>query len=84
MGELAGNKISSMQVQVNPTFYQSFGGLNFIEEDIKDIDFGSLVEETLRSRSLLAQYSHDDLLKNIFYSKLIGGDVLDDLTVLIT
>lgn len=71
-----------MQVQVNPTFFQSFGGINFIEEDIKKIDFDSLVTETLGSRSLLAQYSYGDLLKNIFYSKLIGGDVLDDLNVL--
>lgn len=71
-----------MQVQVNPTFYQSFGGINFIEEDIKRINFNSLVSETLGSRSLLAQYSYGDLLKNIFYSKLIGGDVLDDLNVL--
>lgn len=71
-----------MQVQINPTFYQSFGGLNFIEEDIKRINFDSLVEETIGSRSLLAQYSYGDLLKNIFFSRLIGGDVLDDLNVL--
>lgn len=82
MSEITVDKISSMQVQVNPTFYQSFGGLNFIEEDIKKINFDSLVCETLGSRSLLAQYSYGALLKNIFYSKLIGGDVLDDLNVL--
>ncbi len=71
-----------MQVQIKPTFYQSFGGINFIEEDIKKINFDSLVTETLGSRSILAQYSYGDLLKNIFYSKLIGGDVLDDLNIL--
>ncbi len=71
-----------MQVQVNPTFYQSFGGINFIEEDIKKINFDPLVAETLGSRSILAQYSYGDLLKSIFYSKLIGGDTLDDLNVL--
>ena len=71
-----------MQVQVNPTFYQSFGGINFIEEDIKKIKFDSLVTETLGSRSILAQYSYGDLLKAIFYSKVIGGDVLDDLNIL--
>ena len=71
-----------MQVHVNPTFYQSFGGINFIEEDIRKINFDTLVTETLGSRSLLAQYSYGDLLKNIFYSKLIGGDALDDLNVL--
>ena len=71
-----------MQVHVKPTFYQSFGGINFIEEDIKKINFDPLVAETLGSRSILAQYSYGDLLKSIFYSKLIGGDTLDDLNVL--
>ncbi len=71
-----------MQVQIKKSFYQSFGGINFIEEDINKINFNSLVTETLGSRSILAQYSYGDLLKNIFYSKLIGGDVLDDLNVL--
>ena len=71
-----------MQVQINPTFFQSFGGINFIEEDIRKINFDTLVTEILGSRSLLAQYSYCDLLKNIFYSKLIGGDALDGLNVL--
>lgn len=71
-----------MQVQINPTFYQSFGGINFIEEDIKKINFDPLITESLGSRSILAQYSYGDLLKSIFYSKLIGGDTLDDLNVL--
>lgn len=82
MSEITVDKISSMQVQVNPTFYQSFGGINFIEKEMEKIHFDFLVSETLGSRSILAQYSYGDLLKNIFYSKLIGGDVLDDLNVL--
>ena len=55
-----------MQVQVKKSFYQSFGGINFIEEDIRKINFDPLVTETLGSRSLLAQYSYGDLLKNIY------------------
>ena len=31
-----------MQVHVNPTFFQSFGGINFIEEDIRKINFDPL------------------------------------------
>ena len=71
-----------MQVQVKKSFYQSLGGINFIEEDINKINFNSLVTQTPGSRNILAQYSYGDLLKNIFYSKLIGGDTLDDLNVL--
>lgn len=71
-----------MQVQVKKSFYQSFGGLNFIETDIQKIKFADLVAQTIGLRSVLAQYSYGDLLKNIFYNTLIGGDVLDDLNVL--
>ena len=46
-----------MQVQVKKSFYQSFGGINFIEKDIRKINFDPLVTQTLGSRSLLAQYS---------------------------
>ena len=55
-----------MQVQVKKSFYQSFGGINFIEEDIRKINFDPLVTQTLGSRSLLAQYSYGDLLKAIY------------------
>ena len=41
-----------MQVQVKKSFYQSFGGINFIEEDIRKINFDTLVTQTLGSRSL--------------------------------
>ena len=66
MSEITVHKIRSMQVHVNPTFYQSFGGINFIEEDIRKINFDTLVTQTLGSRSLLAQYSYGDLLKAIY------------------
>ena len=49
MSEITVHKIRSMQVHVNPTFYQSFGGINFIEEDIRKINFDTLVTETLGS-----------------------------------
>lgn len=71
-----------MQVEVKKSFYQSFGGINFMDADIRSIGFSSLVSEHLGCRSLLATYSYSDLLKHLFYSKMIGGDVLDDLNVL--
>lgn len=71
-----------MQVLINPTFYQSFGGLNFIEKDLRGLGFESLVAENLGHRPVTALYSYGDLLKSIFFSKLIGGDTLDDLNVL--
>ena len=46
------------------------------------MNFSSIVTQALGIRNFLAQYSYGDLLKAIFYSKLIWGDVLDDLNVL--
>lgn len=71
-----------MQVQVKKSFYQSFGGLNFIENGIKKIEFSSIVSNTIGNRSPFALYSYSDLLSSIFYSKIIGGDTLDELRVL--
>jgi len=38
-------------------FYQFFADINFIEEDIKKINFDSPVAGILCSRSLIAKYS---------------------------
>lgn len=71
-----------MQVQVKKSFYQSFGGINFMDADINAIGFSGIVAENIGSRSILAEYSYADLLKQILYSKTIGGDVLDDINTL--
>ena len=82
MSELASAKKSQMQVQVKKSFYQSFGGINFMEADIAAIGFSDIVSQNVGHRSIRAEYSYADLLKHIFYSKAIDGDVLDDLNTL--
>jgi hypothetical protein len=71
-----------MQVVVKPTFYQSFGGINFMEADFNRLDFLSLITEHLGSRNVKALYSYSDVLKHLYYMFSIGGEVLDDLNVL--
>lgn len=71
-----------MQVQVKKSFYQSFGGINFMNADLVSIDFSTLATQTLGSRSLSTRYSYADLLKHLFFSKAIGGNVLDDINTL--
>ena len=71
-----------MQVVVKPTFYQSFGGINFLEADFGRLDFSSLITEHLGLRSVQAVYSYSDVLKHLYYMFSIGGDVLDDLNIL--
>lgn len=71
-----------MQVHVKPTFFQSFGGINFMESDFKKLGFADLIASYLGTRSLTALYSYSDILKTIFYTYAIGGDVLDDVKIL--
>ena len=82
MSELASTKKSHMQVQVKKPFYKSFGGINFMEADITAIGFSDIVSQNVGHHSIQAEYSYADLLKHIFYSKAIGGNVLDDLNTL--
>ena len=71
-----------MQVQIKPTFFQSFGGINFMESDYDKLVFKKLITSCLGSRSLTAVYSYSDIIKTIFYIHAIGGDVLDDVNTL--
>ena len=52
-----------MQVQVKKSFYQSFGGINFMEADITAIGFSDIVSQNVGHRSIQAEYSYADLLK---------------------
>jgi len=67
-----------MQIQVKPSFIQSFGGINFLEQYLRGIKFGDAVAAELGSRSVLAQYSYADLIKQLFFINCIGGDTLDE------
>jgi len=71
-----------MQVQSKPTFFQSFGGINFMESDFKKIGFTDLITSCLGVRSLTEVYSYSDIIRTIFYIHAIGGDVLDDVKIL--
>ena len=71
-----------MQVQVKPTFIQSFGGINFIHEYLNGIQFDDTVLYHLGSRSLAAQYSYGELFRELFYTSCIGGDTLDECRIL--
>ena len=71
-----------MQVQVKPTFFQSFGGINFMDADLRKFGVSSLITGALGHRSPIATYSYADVIKTIFYLHAIGGDVLDDVNIL--
>lgn len=67
-----------MQVQQKPTDIQSFGGINFVNEYLISFDLDDIVLQKLGTRSVLAQYSYADLIRQLFFIALMGGEVLDD------
>ena len=71
-----------MQVEVKRSFYQSFGGINFMNADFHKSGFDKLITGYLGHRSLIAQYSYSDVLKSLFLMFSIGAEVLDDLNTL--
>jgi len=71
-----------MQVQVKKAFFQSFGGINFMDATIRPLNLSSLVAAHLGQRHVQAKYDYADLLKTLFYSKAIGGEILNDLITL--
>lgn len=71
-----------MQVQQKATHIQSFGGLNFMNDYLNKHCFSDIVLYHLGPRSILARYSYDDLLRQLFFITAIGGDTLDESGVL--
>ena len=71
-----------MQIEIKKSFHQSFGGINFLDADLRRSGFRRLITEHLGHRSINAQYSYSDVIKNLFFMFSIGGDVLDDMNTL--
>ena len=82
MSEITVAKFQCMQVQIKSAFYQCYGGINFIDADYNKLGFEKLITSHLGHRSLNAVYSYSDIIKTIFYIHAIGGDALDDVSVL--
>jgi Transposase DDE domain group 1 len=70
-----------MQVVVKPSFYQSFGGINFMDADFRSLGLAAPIIEQLGQRSANAQYSYADVIKSLALMFCIGGEVLDDLNI---
>jgi len=68
-----------MQIEIKQSFYQSFGGINFMEADFTRLGFEQLINKFLGDRPCNAVYNYSDVLKSLFFMFCIGGDALDDL-----
>lgn len=67
-----------MQVKQKNTFISSFGGLNFINDFLNSRGFSNLAGQHLGLRSLTAQYTYADLIKQLLFIASMGGDSLDE------
>jgi hypothetical protein len=71
-----------MQVQHSTSFYQNFGGINFMDAHFRNMKLEASITQHLGTRSMLAEYSYSRVIKSLFYNFSIGGEVLDDLNTL--
>lgn len=71
-----------MQVQQKTTHIQSFGGLNFIQAYLTANNFQKTVTSQLGNRSIVAQYSYADILRQLFFIAAINGTSLDESNIL--
>lgn len=68
-----------MKITTSLDNIKSFGGLNFISEEFNKLELPSLITKHLGSRSLLAEYSYSDIIKNMWAIVFAGGDCAEDI-----
>src|SRR4051812_23023475 len=71
-----------MQVVVKPSFYPSFGGINFMDADFRSLRLAAPINEQLGQRSANAQYRYADVIRSLAFMFSMGGEVPDDLNTL--
>jgi hypothetical protein len=60
------------------THFQSFAGLNFINDYLRRNAFEATVTTHLGHRSVLAKYSYADILCQLFFIAAINGNILKE------
>ena len=68
-----------MKVTTSTENISAYGGLNFISEIFNTLEFASLIENQLGKRSLQAEFSYCDVIKNLWMLFLAGGDCAEDI-----
>ncbi|MEC5164837.1 hypothetical protein RCH18_000559 [Flavobacterium sp. PL11] len=68
-----------MKITTSLENIHSFGGLNFVSNEFKTLDFAQIIDNQLGNRSPFAQYSYSDILKNMWMIAFAGGDCAEDI-----
>ena len=68
-----------MKITTSTDNIKSFGGLNFISEEFTNLKIPELITKHLGHRSIHAEYSYSDVIKNLWAITFAGGDCAEDI-----
>ncbi len=68
-----------MKITTSTDNIKSFGGLNFISEEFEKLKLPTLITQHLGKRSIQAEFSYVDVIKNIWAITFAGGDCAEDI-----
>jgi len=68
-----------MKVEKNNQKINPFGGINFVNDEIKRSGILELIDNQLGKRAPQAHYSYSDVLMNLWSTFFCGGDCAEDL-----
>lgn len=68
-----------MKITTSTATIKSFGGLNFISEEFDKLKIPELIRKHLGTRSVQAEFSFGDVIKNLWAITFAGGDCAEDI-----
>ena len=68
-----------MKITTSTDNIKSFGGLNFITDEFDKLQLSKLITQHLGTRSLQAEFSYSDIIKNLWAITFAGGDCAEDI-----
>lgn len=69
-----------MKVKYSSENIHSFGGINFADKVISNASVYGLIDQSLGSRGVFAQYSYSDLIRSYLLMTFCGGGCAEDIT----
>jgi len=71
---------SRMKITYSKETINSFGGINFADNIVKNNSIYDLIDQQLGSRDPKSTYSYSDLIRSYFLLTLCGGECAEDIT----
>ena len=69
-----------MKITYSKENINSFGGINFADNIIGRTSTYNIIDQTLGSRGLRAEYSYSDLIRSYFLMVVCGGECAEDIS----